>query len=79
MQVPETSPFTILSSACLQGFWEFSRDQRLAREEGQIIVDLLKLGWLVRVWSSRRPLRDRDLIAGRPGAIVGLLRRSKSS
>jgi hypothetical protein len=79
MSVQQTSFLTILSSADLQNYWEISVDPRLARREGRIIVALLEARRLVRVWGSCHALSHRDLIAGQPGAIVGLRTSSRPS
>jgi hypothetical protein len=70
-----THVVTILSSAQLEGVFRLSDNLERARHEGRMLVALVRRGVLLR--RSRRPLTARQLLAGVPGAVVGVRLRGR--
>jgi len=74
MRLPH--PATIVDTCRLTGRYALSADPRIARHEGRIIVSYVRRGLLLRVWTVR-PLTERQLLMGAPGAVVGAWYRGR--
>ena len=54
------------------GYFVTSREAQQAARQGRDIVALVRAGVLTRVWSSRRPISDRALLAGARDVPIGI-------